>query len=556
MGETSTPTSSSTDTSTSTAIRDLRETPTWVVATICFCLILISIILERTLHFIVNWLKKHRKKTLVEAVEKLKSELMLLGFISLVLVVLQGPISSICIPMKIADTMPPCSKASLTIGLKFMVTQHLKKFPANPFHFNAGYEDGLWHPHRLLVSESATTTVTCSAGKVPLISVEGVHQLHIFIFVLASTQLLYSLLTMGLGRAKMRRWKAWEEETQSISYQVANDPARFRFTRETTFGRRHLGIWTRLTVLLWIKSFFRQFFNSVAKVDYLTLRHGFINAHMPSNTSFNFRKYIQRSLEEDFKVVIGISPSLWLVVVMLLLGDVNGLHLYLWVAYIPLIIVLVLGTKLEVILARMALQLKDQTTVVKGAPLVQPDDNLFWFGNPRFVLSLIHFTMFMNAFELAFFLWATWQFGLNSCYHESVPMAVTRGVLALIVQIISSYITLPIYALVTQMGSQYKSAVLEEQTIESVRRWHARAKKKKQESSSHRPLISRPNSEFGSSRMTSPMETSSAPTTPRHTTTPAETFSSPWDEISEVKSVPGDANVSSGAVVVELSALK
>ena len=147
-----------------------------------------------------------------------------------------------------------------------------------------------------------------------------------------------------------------------------------------------------LVFLFLQKCFFRQFFHSVAKVDYLTLRHGFISvsisflvyfiffnlyihnkkiligqilctdkittvylcrfhnkstiinnnnatnasiisktliykrtkfvlnillqklitfsqilqAHLSTNTSFNFQKYIERSLEDDFKVVVGI----------------------------------------------------------------------------------------------------------------------------------------------------------------------------------------------------------------------------------------------------------
>lgn len=58
-------------------------------------------------------------------------------------------------------------------------------------------------------------------------------------------------------------------------------------------------------------------------------------------------------------------------------------------------IVLVLGTKLEVIVARMALQLQDQNTVIKGTPLVQPNDKLFWFSHPKYVLTLLHYTLFM-----------------------------------------------------------------------------------------------------------------------------------------------------------------
>lgn len=40
-------------------------------------------------------------------------------------------------------------------------------------------------------------------GKVPFISADGIHQLHIFIFVLAVFRILYCILTMALGRAKV-----------------------------------------------------------------------------------------------------------------------------------------------------------------------------------------------------------------------------------------------------------------------------------------------------------------------------------------------------------------
>lgn len=41
--------------------------------------------------------------------------------------------------------------------------------------------------------------------KVSLISQSGVHQLHIFIFVLAVFHVLYSVLTMALGQAKVSK---------------------------------------------------------------------------------------------------------------------------------------------------------------------------------------------------------------------------------------------------------------------------------------------------------------------------------------------------------------
>ncbi|KAF7154563.1 hypothetical protein RHSIM_Rhsim01G0218500 [Rhododendron simsii] len=81
----------------------------------------------------------------------------------------------------------------------------------------------------------------------------------------------------------------------------------------------------------------RQLFHSVAKVDYFTLRHGFIAAHLSTNNTFNFQKYIRRLLEDDFKVVVGVSPTMWFLVVLFLLVDVYGWHVYLWVSFLPLI---------------------------------------------------------------------------------------------------------------------------------------------------------------------------------------------------------------------------
>ncbi|CAK9164808.1 unnamed protein product [Ilex paraguariensis] len=131
----------------------------------------------------------------------------------------------------------------------------------------------------------------------------------------------------------------------------------------------------------------------------------------------------------------------------------------------------------------MALQLKKQNNVIVGTPLVQPNDDLFWFRQPRFVLTLLHLTLFVNAFEFAFFIWVSIQFGLQSCYHENTWIIITRVVLAVAVQVTCSYVTLPLYALVTQMGSQYKSKVLEEQIANIIKQWHAevRAKRKKQQ---------------------------------------------------------------------------
>ncbi|XVE61737.1 hypothetical protein DITRI_Ditri06bG0063600 [Diplodiscus trichospermus] len=469
----------------------LEHTPTWAVATVCFIFISVSIVLERSIHFLTNWLKKRQKHALTDAVKKLKSELMLLGFMSLLLAGTQSPISDICAPAKVADIMLPCRKKVVQSKINKVQAydyQHSesKNTAVNFSSVNGLYDDILWKLHRRLADEqSGGASDPCSSkGKVSLMTIKGMRQLQQFIFVLAVMQIVYSVLTMALGRAKMRRWKAWEKETQTTQYQAAHDPERFRFARQTSFARRHVSSCAETSVQLWIKCFIRQFFNPVAKVDYLTLRHGFISAHFSGRKkNFNFQEYIERSLDEDFKIVVSISPLMWFIVVIFMLVDVHGWHVFFWVSFIPLLVVLTLGTKLEVIVARMALQINNQNTVIRGTPLVQPSDEFFWFRRPRFVLTLLHFTLFMNAFELAFFIWVSIQFGLDSCYHDHTAVVITRILLPITVQVLCSYITLPLYALVTQMGSKLKTPILEDQIAKIMKQWHAgvRERREKQE---------------------------------------------------------------------------
>nr|AWN06646.1 MLO protein 10 [Rosa odorata var. gigantea] len=466
--------------------RSLQDTPSWALATVCFVFIFLSLFIEHLIHLLSQFLKKHRKTALFEAVEKLKSVLIFLGFMSLILTVTQRWIANICIPTEVAYTMLPCRKSVSTKTTKAVGFDRMWSTGAS-----TAFEV---IQRRLAETEDSTTSSTSttsvdqceSQGKASFISQGGLNQLNNFIFVLAIMQIVYSVLTMALGRAKklkMKRWEAWERETQTVEYQVANDPNRFRFTRQTTFARRHMNSCTGTPIQLWIKCFFRQFFHSVEKIDYLTLRHGFISTHLSTNNAFNFQQYIERSLEDDFREVVGISPFMWFIVVIFILVDVHGWQVYLWVSFVPLIIVLVLGTKLEVVVARMAHQLGDQHNVIKGTPLVQPKDSHFWFNRPRFVLTLVHLTLFMNAFELAFFIWVTLQFGIHSCYHEHIEIIIIRVVLAVVVQVMCSYITLPLYALVTQMGSNLKStAVLEEQTTKVIKQWHADVKQKRKKS--------------------------------------------------------------------------
>ncbi|WRX27073.1 Mlo-related protein - like 10 [Theobroma cacao] len=83
----------------------LERTPTWAVATVVFVLILISIFIEHMLHLLAKYL-------LINELDILTLELMLLGFISLLLTVAEKQIANICIPKNVGESFLPCGDYS------------------------------------------------------------------------------------------------------------------------------------------------------------------------------------------------------------------------------------------------------------------------------------------------------------------------------------------------------------------------------------------------------------------------------------------------------------
>ena len=72
-----------------------------------------------------------------------------------------------------------------------------------------------------------------------------------------------------------------------------------------------------------------------------------------------------------------------------------------------------MGAKLEHIITRLAHEAQAQQEQVAGeknakdreGTRVKPSDKHFWFSRPALVLDLIHFILFQNSFEIAFFFW-------------------------------------------------------------------------------------------------------------------------------------------------------
>ncbi|GAV64809.1 LOW QUALITY PROTEIN: Mlo domain-containing protein, partial [Cephalotus follicularis] len=234
-------------------------------------------------------------------------------------------------------------------------------------------------------------------------------------------------------------------------------------------------------------SFFKNFYPSVTKSDYVTLRLGFIMLdHCRGNPKFNFHKYMIRALEADFKKVVGISWYLWLFVIVFLMpvlrnakgGDQNHVDVYLTVVFLSQLL-LAVGMKLDHVITQLAHEVAEKHVAVEGDLVGQPSDDHFWFHRPKIILILAHIILF-NSFELAFFFFIWMQYGFDLCIMGKKAYIISEiTIYRAFVQFLCSYIILPLYGIVMQMGSFYNKAIFDEPIQEGLFGWAKKARMNK-----------------------------------------------------------------------------
>ncbi|XP_062227169.1 MLO-like protein 14 [Phragmites australis] len=451
-------------------MRSLALTPTWSVATVLTLLVASSLLIERSIHRLSNWLKKTHRNPLYKAMEKMKEEMMLLGFISLLLAATSRIISGICIDSKYYNSkFSPCTKEEVeeSINAEHAVAHSRKHLMEVILHHSLRRNlEGRYHQHK-----------GCHEGYESFVSHEGLEQLHRFIFVMAVTHVTYSCLTMLLAILKIHKWRKWEDEAFRDNHESFSQIAYVSATRRQPALAKSYSFrsWSQNSAVMWFFCFIAQFGQSVVRADYLILRKGFIMNHNLSPT-YDFHNYMIRSMEEEFEKIVGVSGVLWGFVVAFMLFNIDGSNLYFWIAILPVTLVLLVGAKLQHVIATLT---AEGARMSAYGPRIKPRDDLFWFKKPEFLLWLIHFILFQNAFELASFFWFWWQFGYDSCFIKNHLLVYGRLILGFAGQFLCSYSTLPVYALVTQMGSKYKAALIPRMIRETMHGWGKAARKRR-----------------------------------------------------------------------------
>jgi mlo protein len=194
-------------------------------------------------------------------------------------------------------------------------------------------------------------------------------------------------------------------------------------------------------------------------------------------------------MEDDYNGSVGISWPLWAYAIICIFVNIHGLNIYFWISFAPAILVLLVGTELQHVIAQLALEVVGATAPYVGTQLKLRDD-LFWFGKPRVLWWLIQFISFQNAFEMATFVWSLLELSAQSCFMKNHYMIVLRLTSGILVQFWCSYNTLPLNVIITQMGSKFKKSLVSESVRESLHSWCKRVKDKNRHNLASRSVCS------------------------------------------------------------------
>ncbi|XP_031738410.1 MLO-like protein 4 isoform X2 [Cucumis sativus] len=448
--------------------RSLAVTPTWAFATVVTLMVSLGFFFQGTLKRTKKWLNRTKRKSLLAALEKIKEELMLFGLLSLLMGHWIVFVARICVKSSVLSSrFYPCA---LETDLKrvrhiFIATQSLNSSVPRE-HNNDGIRE------------------YCPEGRESFASYESLEQLHRLIFVLGVTHVSYSFIAIALAMIKIYGWRTWENEAKALAIRNAEESAQAPSTgpnirRLSTFIFHHTSHpWSQHRVLVWLLCFSRQFWSSINRADYMALRLGFISTHeLP--ISYDFHNYMLRSMDDEFRDMVGISVPLWIYAIACIFLNFHGSNIYIWLSFVPAILILLIGTKLHRVVVKLAVEVVDSSP--RGYYCFNLRDELFWFGKPKLLLWLIQFISFQhfllqNAFEMATFIWSLWEIKEPSCFMDNETYVGIRLAFGVITQFWCSFITFPLYVIVTQMGSKVKKSLVSENVRNSLHQWKRRVK--------------------------------------------------------------------------------
>lgn len=418
--------------------KGIEESPTWRIAVFVVLFFAISVCTEFMLHKLQHYLQRERLVGMEGALRKVKDELMLLGFISLTLLVVENDLAKICLNN-------------------------------DPFWDSWGGVRCSEHS-----TPATDSTDNCPDGQRAFLDIRAMHQVHVLIFVVAIIHVTFACFCLGLADWTMKRWIDWEcwGDHPSETLDLLRPPPKYYSKSYATCA-----------------NFWNQFTKTIGPFDYVAIRRYYMVKNRKPE-GFVFRDQLHDVLQSEFENVVGISSWMWLLLIFQNVGDGYHFGKFYILNIISVLLTMLSGTKLvanghhisrgvleaygtresgdpdmhataqdvldwlrrrdnEVTQATLdRLQNAGDGTSASRIANLEPS---FFMNRPKVFLQIVRFSLFVSAVVLAEMLFYRWQVGSEACFFDDRPWALqtVMQIVSFGALLLNGAVTVPMYAIVS-----------------------------------------------------------------------------------------------------------
>ncbi|GAX74895.1 hypothetical protein CEUSTIGMA_g2341.t1 [Chlamydomonas eustigma] len=279
----------------------IAAVPSWTVSLLLILLVSISLAFEGLMNYLKRRWKKQRKRALLKFLSHMRDELLLVGFISLVLSTFQYPLSGICY------------SSSSSRRLRNLLALAAASPPGSNY--------------------TSSSTPCSGPGQQQLWPISVQHETHLLLFTIAIMHLAYSTLTIVFAKYLIGRWDIWEERCMrenplSWALKVDNTdmvPPPLFGPGCLTRWRIHLSTMSH-GMTRWIIAFMLHFqgvtwemYRDARTLFIVDLPLGSLRSTVVEDlASINFHSLLEDTLETNLADIINAGWELWVVAIVII----------------------------------------------------------------------------------------------------------------------------------------------------------------------------------------------------------------------------------------------
>eukprot|EP00192_Tetraselmis_astigmatica_P009730 CAMPEP_0117680062 /NCGR_PEP_ID=MMETSP0804-20121206/18138_1 /TAXON_ID=1074897 /ORGANISM="Tetraselmis astigmatica, Strain CCMP880" /LENGTH=960 /DNA_ID=CAMNT_0005489507 /DNA_START=163 /DNA_END=3045 /DNA_ORIENTATION=+ len=340
----------------------MTEIPTWRVDILYFALLLATLVFTKSDQLLVRYLERKGKTGFLHIYDALKEELLLVGIISLLLSAVQEELAKICVSTPRLDEIFPSfvDQAAQYNDYNTPATSDYDSYGEK-----SGYGRRLFSFHtvvqrwRVLLAANDGGygfTDPCPGDTSQLFPTSVLHALHIMLFLVAMTQILYSCLVLILCLWKVSRWRQYENAAQESPGLLRHlhelhhdgtgcqaDIRRYKVQLVNHLTQEASRDWFRhayATVVL--------MFSKLEAEQYIVMRHIFVT-QLGLDSKFDFLRFVKESMESEFAALVGVNSYMWFILFVWIALPPET-YVSIWIPLLNLCLTLVIGGKLTSVL--------------------------------------------------------------------------------------------------------------------------------------------------------------------------------------------------------------